>query len=727
MKQMKKVIPLLLSLVLALSIFTLPSFGTDAVTMIDDFEDGGTTLADGYWSSEFTTEKVSTVAKNGSKSLKAAYTTQNTWDNPAFQTAKSTLGISIGDKTHFSVWVKTDATVTTASFGFRVRFVDGAGKTWYNYNTNLNYTDTNAGFVQVSLKLTDFLDYTDATGTVKYDPTAEGASTINSITFAPIFTEDLTNKFTMYLDDLSLTKESTAAPTAGPMIDDFEDGGIGYWSGNYIEYDVDETVAKNGSKSLKLVKDNASPWPELHTSTGGHNIAVGDKTYIATWVKTDGAGETGSFEFRYQLTDSNGKKWYNYNTRLNIVSTEEDFVMAAAKLSDFMDYDTGTVNYDPTAEGAGIIDKFVIVLNGTPATTFTVWLDDIQLIDDASVVAPPVVDEGDGGDGGDGGDEPIEIPEPTIDTTGTLEYLQNFEDIDDVADSGFNFEIPTHGTLSLETDPANVHDGEQSLRIDFNGSAGYTSLQALCEDLRGGEGVDLTDYTHLEIWMKTSVPIDAMTEDGQVKPFNARQRFNIEGAWWYYAKDIYPIHTNEDFVQYRIALADLMDYSGFLTYDPEMIGTNPWMYQFDFTAPQTPFTIWIDSVALVKVDPSEVTDGFTVSFNSMGGSVVPDQTVAANGKATKPADPTRDGYVFDGWTYEAADGTFKAYDFSTPVTADLELRATWKVASATGDGTDNNNNDVTDTFAQYTLLPVMLMLAAVSGAVIVFKKKKSVR
>ena len=718
---MKKVIPLLLSLVLALSIFTLPSFGTDAATMIDDFEDGGTTLADGYWSTEFTTEKVSTTAKNGSKSLKAAYTTGNQWNNPAFQTASGTLGISVGDKTHLSVWVKTEATVTTASFGLRVRFVDGAGKTWYNYNTNLNYTDTNAGFVQVNLKLTDFLDYTDATGTVKYDPNAAGAGTINSIVFAPMFTEDLTNKFTMYLDDLSLTKESTAAPVSGPMIDDFEDGGIGYWSANYTEYDVDETVAKNGSKSLKLVKDNASQWPELHTATGGHNIGVGDKTYIAAWVKTDGAGETGSFEFRYQIVDSNGKKWYNYNTKLNIVSTEEDFVMAAAKLSDFMDFDTSTEHYDPTAEGAGIIDKFVIILNGTPTTTFTVWLDDIQLIDEASVVAPPTVDEGGGNEPGEP-DEPIEIDPPTIDTTGTLTYLQDFEDIDNVADSAFNFEVETHGTLSLETDPANVHDGEQSLRIDFNGSAGYTSLQALCENLCGGKGVDLTDYTHLEIWMKTSVDVDAMMEDGKMKPFNVRQRFNFDGNWWYYAKDIYPIHTNEDFVQYRIPLSSLIDYSGLLPYDPEMYGAVPWMYQFDLTTPQTPFTIWLDGVALVKVDPSEQTDGFTVSFNSMGGSVVADQIVAANGTATKPADPTRDGYVFDGWTYDAGNGTYEAYDFSTPVTADIELRASWKAAG----GNSGTGNEPPETYAGYALLPVMLVLLAVSGA-IALRAKKSMK
>ena len=111
-----------------------------------------------------------------------------------------------------------------------------------------------------------------------------------------------------------------------------------------------------------------------------------------------------------------------------------------------------------------------------------------------------------------------------------------------------------------------------------------------------------------------------------------------------------------------------------------------------------------------------------MSFNSMGGSVVADQIVAANGTATKPADPTRDGYVFDGWTYDAGNGTYEAYDFSTPVTADIELRASWKAAS----GNSGTGNEPPETYAGYALLPVMLVLLAVSGA-IALRAKKSMK
>ena len=67
---------------------------------------------------------------------------------------------------------------------------------------------------------------------------------------------------------------------------------------------------------------------------------------------------------------------------------------------------------------------------------------------------------------------------------------------------------------------------------------------------------------------------------------------------------------------------------------------------------------------------------FTVSFDSAGGSAVKAQKVTDGAKATRPADPTRDGYVFDGWYKGDA-----KYDFSTPVTADLTLTAHWKAAS----------------------------------------------
>lgn len=66
----------------------------------------------------------------------------------------------------------------------------------------------------------------------------------------------------------------------------------------------------------------------------------------------------------------------------------------------------------------------------------------------------------------------------------------------------------------------------------------------------------------------------------------------------------------------------------------------------------------------------------TVTFNTNGGSVVPEQTVTDGATVTKPDDPTKDGYTFDGWYQDA---TFAAaFDFDTPITTDVTLYAKWK-------------------------------------------------
>ena len=77
-----------------------------------------------------------------------------------------------------------------------------------------------------------------------------------------------------------------------------------------------------------------------------------------------------------------------------------------------------------------------------------------------------------------------------------------------------------------------------------------------------------------------------------------------------------------------------------------------------FTANYTTATAWI------------------VDFNTNGGSEVVDITVIVpegeTATAEKPADPTREGYRFDGWYLNGV-----AYDFATPVTADITLSAKW--------------------------------------------------
>ena len=73
--------------------------------------------------------------------------------------------------------------------------------------------------------------------------------------------------------------------------------------------------------------------------------------------------------------------------------------------------------------------------------------------------------------------------------------------------------------------------------------------------------------------------------------------------------------------------------------------------------------------------------GCTVTFDSQGGSDVAPQTVTPGGTATKPADPTRDGYTFDGWYSDSELTT--AYDFTAAVTTDLTLHAKWSLNTYT--------------------------------------------
>lgn len=63
---------------------------------------------------------------------------------------------------------------------------------------------------------------------------------------------------------------------------------------------------------------------------------------------------------------------------------------------------------------------------------------------------------------------------------------------------------------------------------------------------------------------------------------------------------------------------------------------------------------------------------YTVTFDSNGGSAVSSQTVVKGKTATKPANPTRDGYTFVEWTLNDV-----AYDFSSAVKSNITLVAKW--------------------------------------------------
>ena len=74
-----------------------------------------------------------------------------------------------------------------------------------------------------------------------------------------------------------------------------------------------------------------------------------------------------------------------------------------------------------------------------------------------------------------------------------------------------------------------------------------------------------------------------------------------------------------------------------------------------------------------KILLNEAKNYYTVTFDSNGGSAVTAQSIEAGQKATKPADPTKDGYDFKGWTLNGS-----AYDFNSAVNGNITLVATWE-------------------------------------------------
>ena len=98
---------------------------------------------------------------------------------------------------------------------------------------------------------------------------------------------------------------------------------------------------------------------------------------------------------------------------------------------------------------------------------------------------------------------------------------------------------------------------------------------------------------------------------------------------------------------------------------------------YDFNTPVTKDitlkAVWKKNEEPKPEEPTPVEEKYTVSFDSNGGSGVASQTIVKGNKVTKPADPTRSGYTFEGWTLNGS-----SYDFNTPVNGDITLKANWK-------------------------------------------------
>ena len=91
-----------------------------------------------------------------------------------------------------------------------------------------------------------------------------------------------------------------------------------------------------------------------------------------------------------------------------------------------------------------------------------------------------------------------------------------------------------------------------------------------------------------------------------------------------------------------------------------------------------------------KEDPKPESQTVTVSFDCVGGSLISSMEIKKGSTIAQPADPTKDGYVFDCWYYNGS-----AFDFSKAINEDITLYATWKDAgnnAGIGDGCKSFNN-----------------------------------
>ncbi|MHB1452604.1 MAG: hypothetical protein ACYCYM_01440 [Saccharofermentanales bacterium] len=602
MKKVKTMISLMISIAMVISLIFVSSYTMAATTIIDDFEEGGTNLAGGYWPIGWAPEFDTTVYKSGTRSTKLVKDNANQW--PEYMAGAADIGLETSGKANFDLWVKTAGTGITGSFSFRILITDSNDKRWYN-DVPVDVQASETDFVLVSGLFNDFKDY--PAGTEYYNFTNE-STMIKTFDFILIGTPATT--FTMWIDDIALSGDAVAptatsapTPTADPtpvplvvsLIDDFEDGGTnlagGYWPVGWTP-EIDTTVYKNGTRSIKLVKDNANQWPEYMAGAADIGLESSGKANFEVWVKTAGTGITGSFSFRIIFTDSNDKRWFN-DVPVDVQASEADFVLARGLFTDFKSYPAGETFYNPNFEST-MIKTFDFVLVGTPATTFTMWLDDIGLSGNAVDPTPTTAPTG----------EPTAVvtTEPTIaptvappalDETGVRTYLQNFDNITDLESTGFKIENPSVGVVSLETGLENVKDGTASLKITKSSNMGYSGVNCIWANM--GD-IDLVGFTHLEAWIKMSAT--------DIKgPVSVRTRLNIDTIWFATETIIEKLNAEEDFIQIRIPLSSL--WNGYNFFDPEFDVTLPWMYQIDFDTQLEPMEFWIDGIALVNAEEVE--------------------------------------------------------------------------------------------------------------------------
>ena len=147
-------------------------------------------------------------------------------------------------------------------------------------------------------------------------------------------------------------------------------------------------------------------------------------------------------------------------------------------------------------------------------------------------------------------------------------------------------------------------------------------------------------------------------------------------------------------------------------------------------------SVWLNHYSSGKIIVSGgtfkngVSGAWTVTFNTDGGTPVPEPQIRANLPATEPSEPSKNGYDFGGWYTDAECTTEYTFTEGEKVTQDMMLYAKWTKEAAKyyyyspADGSADATKGSPKTFDAGVGVYVGMAVLSVSGSAVVLGKKR---
>ena len=204
-----------------------------------------------------------------------------------------------------------------------------------------------------------------------------------------------------------------------------------------------------------------------------------------------------------------------------------------------------------------------------------------------------------------------------------------------------------------------------SINVSSFNTSKVTDMSALFSSCYNLTNLDITNFdtsnvTDMAYMFQSTLKLSTL----DLSSFNTSKVTDMR--WMFNGTNLQTIYALESFVTTNVSV---MNSENMFQGATELVGGNGFAFDSNFT-----------DKTYARIDYGGLNRGYfteatrTVTFNTNGGTpAIPSQSVRVGTTATKPTDPTRSGYKFNGWYLN---GSY--YYFSTPVTDNITLVANWR-------------------------------------------------